>query len=201
MTNYKLEKNEFVIMQQGSVKLYESGELIDIEEIVLTNLNLILVRNVNQGLFQQTTMLKRCPLGQLHCNDDGVPQILITKVRDRWQLQAPFMNGAIAISFSSDAKRTAQRWAQGIAQASVGNYAQIQTEDALPAEVSNIVDGVTGMLGAVLGSKATPSNKIAASQPKRTPMISTKCSGCHAPISGKRGATATCPYCDTVQTL
>lgn len=33
------------------------------------------------------------------------------------------------------------------------------------------------------------------------PSVTTKCVGCHAPLTGVAGSTCTCPYCDTTQTI
>lgn len=202
-TDYNLAKGEFVIMQSDGVELLDGAERTQLEEIVLTNQSLILVRNVRRGIFQQMTLLKRCSLNGLAVHDDA--PIHVGKVEKRWGLRVPFESEVISLSFPEDARQTALRWAKGIRLAAIGEIGDIQTEDALPAEIAiavdgarNIFQGAKSAINTVLGNSAT--NELSPKE-KRDARVTIKCSGCHAPLYGIKGRHITCPYCDTDNVL
>ena len=200
MTDYNLRKDEFVIMQERGVSLMQKGAREALDEIVLTNLNLILVKTMRQGLFDTRVMLRRCPLASLTYHDDE-PQVILGKSHERWNLQAPFDDGVVALSFGEDKRRVATRWADAIRHAAVGDLNSIQTDDAIPQEVADIVDEAKGLFGAIVGGASGSSGAKAHAAPKRASRLSIKCSGCHAPLAGTKGSHVTCPYCDTENSL
>ena len=194
MDDYKLEPGEFVIMQEASVKLDNDTNL---DELVLTNQNLILVTTMAQGLFKRSKFVKRCPLDKLRTAQDE-PQAFVTKYREDYFLQVIFADETLSLSFPSNPKRTAERWAEAIQNAAVGNFSNIRTDDALPPEIADFVDGAKGAFGAIFSGGKKKSEKNGAARPAS---VTRKCVGCRAPISGRVGNTVTCPYCDTKQTL
>lgn len=198
MDEYNLEPGEFVIMQEASVVLLEGSGEERLDELVLTNRNLVLVNTASQGLFKRTRYLKRCPLEKI-ANPNGIPQAISSKCKNDYRLQVVFADETIALRFPSNPKRTSERWAEGIRNAALGNLSDIRTEDVLPPEVADLVDGAKGLFSAVLpsGKKRRGSNG-AAQRPASTTI---KCVGCHAPLTGRVGETVTCAYCDTKQTL
>lgn len=192
MDDYNLEPGEFVIMQEASVKLDDDTSL---DELVLTNQNLILVTTMSQGLFKRSKFVKRCPLQKIVGAQDN-PQVVVSKYRENYYLQVVFADETISVNFPANPKRGAQRWAEGIRNALAGNFSDIQTEDYLPPEISNLVDGAKGAFGAIFAG-----GKKKDAESARPAVTTKKCVGCHAPISGRVGSTVTCPYCDTKQTL
>lgn len=198
MENYNLAPGELVIMQEQSVKLGEgpSGESLD--ELVLTNQNLILVASASQGLFKRTRMLKRCPLSQIVRHDD-VPQAVAAKYRSNYRLQIAFEDEVVSLFFPSNPRRQAERWADALVKAVDGNLSGIDSSaEALPPEITDVVDGAKDLVGAFFGGGKKPQG---GQQKGRPASVTTKCVGCHAPITGRAGSTMTCPYCDTRQTL
>ena len=179
-------------MQEASVKLDDGTSL---DELVLTNQNLILVTTMSQGLFKRSKFVKRCPLAKLQGAPDN-PQAIVTKYRDGYYLQALFADETISLSFPANQKRTAERWAEGIRSAAMGDLSSIRTEDYLPPEIASFVDGAKGAFGALFAG-----GKKQAEENRRPASVTRKCVGCHAPVSGHVGSTVTCPYCDTKQTL
>ena len=111
MEDYNLAPGELVVMQEQSVKLgnYTDGE--DLDELVLTNQNLILVASASQGLFKKTRMLKRCPLAKIQRQND-VPQVFATKYRSSYCLQAAFRDETVTLCFPANPRRLAERWAR-----------------------------------------------------------------------------------------
>ena len=192
MDDYNLEPGEFVIMQEASVKLDDDTSL---DELVLTNQNLILVTTMSQGLFKRSKFVKRCPLQKIVGAQDS-PQVVVSKYRENYYLQVVFGDETISVNFPANPKRGAQRWAEGIRSAAMGDLSSIRTEDYLPPEIASFVDGAKGAFGALFAG-----GKKRAEENRRPASVTRKCVGCHAPVSGHVGSTVTCPYCDTKQTL
>lgn len=198
MEDYNLAPGELVVMQEQSVKLGDGPNGEDLDELVLTNQNLILVASAAQGLFRRTRMLKRCPLSQIVRHDD-VPQAVATKYRGSYCLQVAFEGESIALFFPANPRRQAEHWANALVRAADGDLSGCgDAGDDLPPEITNVVDGARDLVGALLGggTKSQP-----ATRPDRPSSVTKKCVGCHAPLSGRSGATVTCSYCDTRQTL
>ena len=197
MEDYNLDPGEFVIMQETPAELH-SGKTVDkLDEVVLTNRHLILVCSQQQGLFQKRRLLKRCPLEQT-LDSQGFPQVVTTQLRDKNILQVLFSGENISVSFPNKSKQTVLRWAEGIRNAAVGNLGEIKTENPLPDELADFVDGAKNVVGTLFGKKSTPA---AEARKGGRAMVARKCQGCHAPLTGRAGDAVTCLYCDTKQTL
>ena len=64
---YNLQPGEVVIMQGNKAVLHSGKDREALDEIVLTNKNLILVNEVSTSLFTTQRLLKRCPLDSIAC--------------------------------------------------------------------------------------------------------------------------------------
>ena len=157
MDEYNLEPGELVIMQEQSVKLGDGPNGEDLEELVLTNQSLILVANVQQGLFKRSRMLKRCPLSKIRRQGD-VPQVFASKYRDTYCLQIAFADETITLHFPANPKRGAERWAEGIAGAADGSFGSGSAVDLPPRSPT---------LWTAHGTSWAPS--LAGARPGRTP--------------------------------
>lgn len=200
MEDYNLAPGELVIMQEQPVKLGDGANGEDLDELVLTNQNLILVASASQGLFKRTRMLKRCPLAKVRRQED-VPQALATKHRDTYCLQVAFSDESIVLYFPTNPRRLAEKWAAAVSRAADGDLkgiAGIGADAALPPEITNVVDGARDLMGSLFGSGRKPRGADTTNRPAS---VTKRCMGCHAPLSGRTGSTVTCPYCDTKQTL
>lgn len=201
MTEYNLEPGEFVIMQAQSVRLGTGSDSDSLDEVVLTNQNLILVASASRGLFNRVHYLKRCALSKIVGSPEA-PQVMTSKQQGSYYLNVAFEGEAIALRFLTDPKRTAQRWAEGICHAAAGDFSDIRTEEVLPSEVADLVDGAKSLIGAFTGGKApTTHGKSGSSGKGRAANVTKKCLGCRAPLTGQPGTVVTCDYCDTKQTL
>lgn len=229
MSEYNLAAGELVVMQETFVRLKCGDEDKTLDELVLTNQNLILVDSVSRGFFKRERYLKRCPLEHILRTESGEPQIVVSNYRSRYLLQIAFQEETIAFLFSSDEKREAKRWSKNIRNVTLGYLTELQDESDLPPEISDAIDGVKNFVGAITGKK---SQELPPPPPGAAPVSLTsphgaransanerfsstgsqkdaaamgalagKCPGCHAPLAGKPGTTATCSYCDTTYTL
>lgn len=192
MGDYNLNPDEFIVMQENNVELYVGDDTETLNEIVLTNQNFILVNEVSTGLFKTERYLKRCPLSKLHFVDD-VPQAVVSKIKNFFVLCVPFEGETIVLGFADPTRRTAAKWSNAVKQAAVGNF------DGVADEAVGVVAGIAqGLSNSLFGApkQSQPKNEV-----KRSSTVAKKCSGCHAPLSGRQGQTVTCSYCDTVQTV
>lgn len=198
MNDYNLAPGEFVIMQEAGVRLGGAPRGERITELVLTSMNIILVNDVQRGLFQTERLLKRCPLNQIQRYEDEV-QTPIGKQDDEYRLQVLFPDETISIIFADGARRTAERWARAIQYAADGDFNSIEQADAIPSDIAEIIDGARDIFGSITKRKPAAADK----KPRKpSPKMSTvRCPGCHAPLSGAIGTIASCPYCDTKHAL
>lgn len=198
MENYNLTPGELVILQERSVKLGEGPGGENLDELVLTNQTLILVASAPQSLFRRTRMLKRCPLSTILRRND-MPQAIVVKYRNNYCLQVAFEDENVSLFFPSNPRRQADRWANALAKAADGDISGIDSSaENLPPEITDVVDGAKDLVGAFFGGARKSQDGRQASRPAS---VTTKCVGCHAPVTGRAGTTVTCPYCDTKQTL
>lgn len=204
MNSYNFEPGEFLLMQETDVALGIPADNESIKEVVLSNTHLILVNEVSRGLFKTDRLVKRCPLSQIK-RAQGEPQVPLVKHGDNCCLQVIFESETIPLLFStsprrtpSGTRRTAERWAASIRQAANGNLNDIKNADTLPPELADVVDGTKNFFGSLTGKnqKAAPDSR--ATSPA---MVSVRCPGCHAPLTGQSKSVATCPYCGTKHTL
>lgn len=203
MSNYNLSAGEFVILQSPSWYLWNEDDEEELEEVVLTNKNLILVNEVSLGLFKRETMLKRCPLDQM-LNDLGMPSLVVSKLDNTWWLQASFGVDVIRLRHPSGTRHPVDQWADAMSKAATGDYAGISHNIELPSDLSKLVDGAKGLVGSFAGIGSSIKQSIPGSTPgaaKAPARVNAVCPGCHAPLTGRAGATVTCPYCDTKTTL
>ncbi len=198
MDNYNLEPGEIVLAQASPVRLGCDGSGESLKEAALSSKNLILVNEVSSGLFSTKTYVKRCPLSLL-LDAQGTPRVIATKLRDSYFLQAVFGNENISLYFPDAPKRYSQKWATDLANAALGNFSDISAEQPAASEVADMVDEMKEVLGGLFGKK--PALSQAASKSAGNPLVSIKCKGCHAPLSGRKTQTVTCAYCDMKQTL
>lgn len=248
MDDYNLAPGELVILQNDGVWLGAGDDAEDLDEVVLTNQNLILVATISEGLFRSRRYLKRCPLDDIAATGD-VPQAIAAQASGKSVLRVAFMDETITLRFKENERAAAERWAESIRRAAAGNVDAIDTNDVhggTASANSDFVDGlagaaaVAGAVGSIFGhgavrdvasivgsvgnavnnskrgsakgaaaivdavgdamakSKGTPEDKETAARKERmSARTVAKCPGCHAPITGRVGNGATCPYCDT----
>ena len=174
MAKYQLQSNEGVVLQETGI-CYEPNKLSTAytDELILTNLNLIHVR---KGVFMGTKGVRYIPLNQVKVIG-GKCQALVGKAQNGHAiLQIYTQLGTEEFAFRTKAKKNAGIWAN---------------------EISQLKDAF-GEVGAAFGIGFGKSGQQQKSSVER---VSTKCSGCHAPITGVKGKAAVCKYCDTEQVL
>ena len=202
MDRYQLQPNEGVVLQETGI-CYEPNELSTAytDELILTNLNLIHVR---KGVFMGTKSVHYNPLNQVKAIG-GKCQALVGKARNGHAiLQIYTQQGIEEFAFQTKAKKNAGIWANEISRLVTGRDSAnvLESQDAAEYDFEDTVVGqlrdAFGEVGAAFGFGFGKSGQQQKSSVER---VSTKCSGCHAPITGVKGKTAVCKYCDTEQVL
>ena len=202
MDRYQLQPNEGVVLQETGI-CYEPNKLSTAytDELILTNLNLIHVR---KGVFMGTKSVRYIPLNQVKVIG-GKCQALVGKARNGHAiLQIYTQQGIEEFAFQTKAKKNAGIWANEISRLVTGRDSAnvLESQDAAEYDFEDTVVGqlkdAFGEVGAVFGIGFGKSGQQQKSSVER---VSTKCSGCHAPITGVKGKAAVCKYCDTEQVL
>ena len=139
MSDYNLSEDEFVLLQEERPLLGhgKDDDPESLDEVVLTNENLILVNTINMGVFKTKRMLMRCPLEQIICAN-GRPQMAIMQINGLPYLRIPFADGAIQLRFSNGSRHHAQSWADNIAHAAAGEFDQIQEDSGIVSSVMTV---------------------------------------------------------------
>ena len=202
MAKYQLQSNEGVVLQETGI-CYEPNKLSTAytDELILTNLNLIHVR---KGIFMGTKGVRYIPLNQVKVIG-GKCQVLVGKAQNGHAiLQIYTQQGTEEFAFQIKAKKKAGIWANEISRLVTGRDSEnaLESQDAPEYDFEDTVIGqlkdAFGEVGAAFGIGFGKSGQQQKSSVER---VSTKCSGCHAPITGVKGKAAVCKYCDTEQVL
>ena len=202
MAKYKLQPNEGVELQETGI-CYEPNKLYTAytDELILTNLNLI---HVCKGVFMGTKGVRYIPLNQVKVIG-GKCQALVGKAQNGTAiLQIYTQQGTEEFAFRTNAKKNAGIWANEISRLVTGRDSEnaLESQDALEYDFKDTVVGqlkdAFDEVGAAFGFGF---GKLGQQQKSSVERVSTKCSGCHAPITGVKGKTAVCKYCDTEQVL
>lgn len=186
MANYTLSQNEGIILQCDTVMHNRKQS-----ELILTNQNLICVES-KPGFLKTTYNETKYPLNQIKVVNGQAQVFANSKSFTDSTLQVHFINnqveefGFLMNSFEFfKGNSAANDWVKQINYLLTGNEINNEKE-------SSIIGNIKNALGTV-GIK-THNNK----QPEN---VTIKCIGCMAPLSGKKGQTVRCKYCDTKQTL
>ena len=183
MSDYKLAPNESIILQHDSVKHNDKYA-----DLILTNRNLVWIES-NGGIFKTVYSEYKLPLNEIKVAS-GQAQVYVEKENDYWVLQVLHKNGVERFKFytglleSLKKKAEVENWMHQISILITGRSSDNVADVALVSGVKNAL----GSFGLNLKGK----------QPEA---VTGKCIGCMAPLSGMRGRTVRCKYCDTEQSL
>lgn len=198
MVNYNLEPSESVIIQSTGV-LCEGGGLLTAytDELILTNMNII---HISKGMFGNTKGVRKYPLNQVKIIN-GETQAFKGKGSNGLPLlQIYFVNGQLNFSFQSSGKKEIMKYINEISKVligkessrnSVANQYTIPGAEIVAATLKDTIDVFKGKLG--VKSKKEADEEVI--------RYTKKCMGCMSPLSGTKGQSTCCRYCDTEQIL
>ena len=198
MVNYNLAPNETILIQSTAV-LCESGGFMAAytDELILTNINII---HVSKGMFGNTKGVKKYPLNQVKIVNGEAQAIMGKSSNGMPDLQIYFINGQLAFKFQSSDKKEIAKYVNGISKVLTGNISSqssVANPFAIPG-VENIAETLKDTFNVFKESFGIKPEDKAANQSVK---VTKKCIGCMSPLTGTKGQSVRCRYCDTDQIL
>ncbi|WP_394189918.1 hypothetical protein [Paenisporosarcina quisquiliarum] len=195
MAVFNLMPNESIILKSQNVA---HGGLMAIhtDELILTNQNII---HVKKGVFGNTKNVKRYAVNQIKIFN-GEPQAILGKQRNgSSQLEIYFLNGHECFGFQSMTKKEVVQWINAITKLVTGN-------ESTTVPLGFAIPGTEYLAETIKGTVDTFKNTIGINSKKTDNGVSSekvtkKCISCSAPLTGNKGQTMYCKYCDTAQVL
>ena len=184
--SYSLAPNEAVILKDTSVQHGTGFMRSYTDELILTNLNLICVR---KSAFGRTKSVFTFPLNQIK-KLDGKPQAVKGELSGGDKtLDIYLINGIEHFQFQTGEKKKINLWINEIYKVITGNPCTDLKED------DSLVGSILGF-----GKKVKDSLGFKTEEPTSN-NVTKKCMSCSAPLTGTKGHTVRCKYCDTDQIL
>lgn len=198
MANFNLEPSESILIQSTGV-LYEGGGLMTAytDELILTNLNLI---HVSKGVFGNTKRVQKYPLSQVKIINGEAQAIMGKSTNGLPNLQIYFVNGHVAFKFQNSGKREIVKYVKEISRVLIGKEPSrnsVANQFAIPGS-EFVADAIKDTIGVFKGTLGNKSKSKASDEPEKT---TKKCIGCMSPLTGVKGQSIRCSYCDTDQIL
>ncbi len=198
MVKYNLEPSESILIQSIGV-LCEGGGLkvAYTDELILTNMNII---HVSKGIFGNTKRVHKYPLNQVKIINGEVQAFMGKSTNGIPNLQIYFVNGQVAFKFQSSGKKEIVKYVNEISKILIGKESSrksVVNQFAIPgAEIvtetlKDTIDVFKGTFGIKFKVKAADELVKATN----------KCIGCMSPLTGTKGQSIRCRYCDTDQIL
>lgn len=177
MSIYTLDIDEAVILQASRISVGTFGTA----DLILTNKNLI---QVNKGILGGDKDWAKYPLSNLKVLD-GKPNIIVGKSRNgSKQLEIYFTDCEKYFCFNSPFAE--KKWVSAINKAYKDRMAELKKTTAEKVSlVESFRDVISGARDAVLAKKVPVQKGY-------------KCIKCGAELTGYKGETVKCPYCDNV---
>lgn len=195
MAGLNLAPNEGIILQSSAVM---SGSVwaAYTDELILTNLNVILVK---RGMFGNKKKEQKFPVSQIK-KVNGKPQVMLgpNSLNGADQLHIAFMHGVEWFEFQSDSKEEITKWIKAIYElfnCTPDNLPIDEDEEEMGTIGTTLKKGVDSIKN-IFGIKSKNETVTVTSTVKNV-----KCSGCKAPLTGKPGQVVKCIYCDTKHTF
>lgn len=194
MKKYNLQPNESLILK--SERVLHGGAMANFtDELMLTNLNLVLI---SKGIFGNVKNIHTYPVREIKVFNSEA-QAKLGKHRNTWpQVEVYFLRGSEAFAFEK--KKEAIKWIESINKLVTGKSAVIDNDNSMSIPgtefIAETLKGTIDTFKGVLGI-----SPMASKHEIEETKAAGKCIGCRAPITGCKGLTTTCKYCDTEQSL
>lgn len=178
-----LQPKETILLHNTGVHRQGNPEFYT-DELFLTNRNMIYVR---KGFFGRIKNIQTYPLSQIKIQN-GQAQVQMQKIGGYTpRLQIYFKSGPESFAFQCRGKKKILSWVTQM-------HRLLDTPDIM----ENIPEPSVPDAAPTPESTGVFSNSAKYFPPRP---ITKNCTGCGAPLSGSRGETVRCEYCDTDQTL
>lgn len=191
MTSYGLQPDEVVLLKEVGVA-HGGLRSVYTDELILTNLNLVLVR---KGMFGISKGVQTFPLSQIKVHNQQAQAVLGKAATGLDSLDVYFLNGHEQFKFQTGGKRKILVWVAKINEAVTG-----QSGAQLAGGASMAIPGADMVAGVLKDTFDVFKGTFGAKSAAPT-AASGKCRACGAPMTGFQGQTATCEYCGSKQQL
>lgn len=197
MAKVKLLPNESVILKSDRV-LHGGVMASYTDELILTDQSIIYV---SKGMLGNTKSIQRFPVNQIKMYE-GEPQALMGKSQNgSQQLEIYFLNGHECFSFQSSNKKEIIKWINAICKLLTGHESTRVLNNG-----SGGIPGTEFLAETLRGTVDTFKNAFvsrgkAKAEGVSSERVTRKCISCSAPLTGIKGQTVHCRYCDTDQVL
>lgn len=182
MDGLKLNPGERVIQENSKVGY---GGLLLNNSLVITDQSLILVK---KSLMGHVKDIIRFPLDQIMVSD-GEVQAIVGKDGN--------LNAILSVYFTTGQETFRFEWEED-AKKVKKCISEVITGQPVPDEKDEFFDDILGFANTIAGSV----NKLkSAFGFKSTEQVSCHCPSCGASITGVKGETIKCPYCDSYYTF
>lgn len=191
MATYGLQPNEVVLLKEVAVS---HGGVFSTytDELILTNLNLVLVR---KGMLGNSKGIQIFPINQIKVHNQEAQAVVGKTSNGMDALDVYFLNGQEQFRFQSGGKRKILTWVAKINEAVTGHQA---VQARRPASMA--IPGAEIVAGTLKDTFEVFKGKFGAKAAAPAAMAG-KCRACGAPMSGIQGQTVTCEYCGSAQQL
>ena len=185
-----LQPNKTILLHNNRVYRWGNHEFYT-DELLVTNFNMIYIR---KGFFGRIKNILKYPLDQVKVQNGQVQVRMAKNFRGTPQLQIYFKNTLEFFSFQSRGKKQILKWVGTLHQLLDNPAAQT---DAFDPSVPGSAEEDTAK------ARKHPLTGDSFGDSKETvpPYTTKNCIGCTAPLSGRKGQTVRCEYCDTYQIL
>jgi LSD1 subclass zinc finger protein len=196
MAKYNLEPSESILIQSTGV-LCEGGGLLNAytDELILTNMNII---HVSKGMFGNIKRVQKYPLNQVKIINGQAQAIMGKGSNSMPNLQIYFVNGQVSFKFQILGKKEIMKYVKEISRVLVGNESSRNSaanQFAIPgAEI--VAETLKDTIDVFKGTFGIKSKSKAGDEPVKA---TKKCIGCMSPLTGTKGHSIRCSYCDTDQ--
>ncbi|HEX4442070.1 MAG TPA: hypothetical protein VHZ81_00725 [Galbitalea sp.] len=184
MPNYTLQPNEYVVMKSESV-LHGGVMARHSDELVLTNLNIILVSKLGRRI---TRGIQYFPLNQIKNFGESPQAIASGRTLDVY-----FTSGQESFGFLS--KKEVLAWADNVSKLLTGNSSGFSSGKDMA------IPGAAIIAETLKDTVNTFKKSFGLTTKNPDPQVAKKCTSCGAPISGVSGQVVRCQYCDSSQQL
>lgn len=193
--NFNLASDESIIIKEINVA---DGGLISpyTDELILTNRNII---HIDKGVFGNIKTVHYYPLKDIKKYNNNA-QVILTKLSNGEHImEIYFQNELLKFRFQYNNKKTIKKWINMINE-TLG-FQPLETEDGINVAINEVgkqFNSVSDSIRKVFLSKNSINHNEV---DKECSIINGKCISCSAPLTGKKGTTIKCRYCDTKQIL
>lgn len=189
MTDYNLDIDEAVILQNNNVACITNSLPVFKDELVLTNKNIIYVCI---GVFGRVKEIKKYPLEQIKMYNNK-PQVLILKAKDgNKEMQIFTVNQQMSFRFRDSEKKQMPIWIDKITQL------MVKGETTINNKGTKTLPGIKNIVETIKETKYSLKDVMFTKAAKK---IYITCPKCGAQIEGVKKQVAVCEYCGNRMTL